>query len=162
MMKYGITLLLLISYTAHAGLTQSRQRKPLQYIYVTPTLTDDNATQTYTGKYSYIDFSDGTFQSAERPSQPRDFTHYVDIESAELSSSADPRAGNPLKSMLAITYTIKKRTELGTVIVQEAENATFNFPQNNSDPLEKLIPAISATLKISVSRMPVHNEFRKN
>src|SRR5271155_2898238 len=128
-MKYGISLLLLISCTAHTGPLCSRPepRMPLQYLYVTPTLIDNNSQEPlYTGKYSYVNYSDDTLQAAQRPSQPHDRC-FVDIEEQNLSMHPNPHVRLPLKSFLAITYSIKRRTASGIEIVQEPEKITFNY-----------------------------------
>ncbi len=163
-MKYSILIILLISNIAHAGLSCSRpaQAMPVQYIYVTPTLADSNSNQPlHTGKYSYVDFSNGTLRSAQRPSQPHD-NNFVDIESAQLSSTADPRANNPIKSTLAITYSIKKRTESEIVTIQQPETVTFNLLAPNNTTFEKDVPTLACKLSILVSRQIVVNQFHKN
>ena len=157
-MKYGITLLLLLSCPTHAGPLFSRpqNRMPLQYIYVTPTLVDNNSQNTlYAGKYSYVDFSDDTLPPAQRPSQPRD-SYSVNIESAKLSLNPDPLIENPLKTILAITYSIQKRTDSGIIqTIQEPQTVTFNYLTPNGTTFEKILPQLSCTLKILASRTVV-------
>jgi hypothetical protein len=154
-MKYGITILLLISCTTHAGPLFSRPPMPLQYIYVTPTLIDNDSHHVrYMGKYSYVDYSDGTLPPAQRPSQPRD-SYSVNIESAKLSMNPDPHKEHSLKTILAITYSIQKRTEAGIETIQEAETVRFDYLAADGKIVEKALPELSCTLRILASRTVV-------
>ncbi len=157
-MKHGITLLLLISCTTHTAPSGSRpQPVPLQYLYVTPTLVDNDSQDTiYTGKYSYIDLNDNTLKPAQKPPQPYD-RYSVNIESANLSFNPDQRVQLPLslKSILTIMYSIQKRTQSGIEVIQEAKMVTFDYLAQDGTSFERVLPHLSCTLRILADRISV-------
>jgi hypothetical protein len=155
-MKYVFTLLLIVSCTTHTGPSQShQQRMPLQYIYITPTIVDNNSQNTvYTGKHSYVDFSDDSFKSAESPTQPYDICS-VNIESADLSLKKDGDVKLPVKTILSIMYSIQKRTQSGTEEIQKSELLTLDCSNQNETSFKKVLPDLPYTLNIVVKRTQV-------
>lgn len=155
-MKYGIMLLLFISYTAHAGpcLSRQQQRLPLRYIYVTPTLLDNNQTQLFTGLYSYVYWNDGVFASSRRPvwtkPQQDDDAYMVDIKSAAFAPEG------ALHKLSLIYATIKIAPD-GTQTTQKEESLTFDFG-TVSGTQEPTVSHGSQTLKFLIKQEMVPQE----
>jgi hypothetical protein len=154
-MKYGITLLLFISYTAHAGpcLSREQQRMPLRYIYVTPTLEDNDQKPIFSGKYAFVHFNNSsTCGSSTSPAWPKpqqdEDVHMVQIKSVVLTDSTNT---------LSVLYALKRIAPDGTHSTQLEDSLILDVGARN-DTLARTVPLQGQNLKFLIEQAMVNQK----
>lgn len=157
-MKYGITLLLLISFAAHAMGPKS-QAMPVQYVHISAVLNyhpeqlKPIPVALAAGFYQYIDWSDNRLQNSMRPSD--NMPYFVNIDGVNLSY--DPEHSS-IKNILTFVYSITKKANDGKIEIVRERSKPITLTLGQTITID--IPEISddTTLEIKTERFTVNEK----
>lgn len=159
-MKYGIPLLLLISFAAHAMESKS-PASPAQYVHISaylkhcPEQFNPIPMPLTSGFYQYIDWSNNKLQNPKRPSH--EIPYFVSIDDVNLSYDSEHQPPS-LKNELTFVYDIRHKDGDGNIKIVRERSKPITLTLGQKFIIS--IPEIpnDATLEIDTKRFPVNEK----